>query len=275
MRIVSLLPSATDIVVALGASSELVGVSHSCSGDWAHLPKLTSTWLDTRVSSADIDLQVRDANRPLYRLDIATLEILKPDVVISQSLCDVCAVPSGDVEAAVRELPSAPVLIDLTPHRLNDVPKCFTEVGRTINREPEAVALLRQWHTQMDDIHNRYVGSGLRVALLDWLDPPFAAGHWVPDMLEWLGVESALGVAGERSFETTWEAVTATKPDMVIAACCGFDEARTVAELNANIGLPLIVLDGHRHFSRPSPALLPSFQLLMDAIDGHLVARDA
>lgn len=269
MRIVSLLPSATDTIVALGAINELVGVSHSCSGDWQHLPRLTSTWIDTRAPSAAIDAQVRAATRPLYELDIETLEQLAPDVVVSQSLCDVCAVPSGDVRAAMEALPGPPTLVDVSPHRLKDLPECFAAVGAAIGRTSEAEVLCSRWHEALHDLRDRHANSGLRVAFLDWLDPPFAAGHWVPDMLEWLGVESALGRSGEPSYAVSWEAVAQSRPDLIVAACCGFDAPR--AHLDAAAAPRSIVhLDGHELFSRPSPALVPSLKVLAQAIDDHL-----
>jgi len=265
MRIVSLLPSATDIVLALGAGSKLVGVSHSCSGEWGHLPTLTSTWIDTKASAAQIDWQVSNATRPLYQLDIAMLEQLKPDVVISQSLCDVCAVPAGDVREAVLSLSSMPVLIDLAPGRLADVPICFGQVGEAIGREPAAIALRDEWDSTLAEYKNRHAGSGLRVVFLDWLDPPFIAGHWVPDMIETLGMTCLLGESGRPSFKVAWEEIARANPDFVVAACCGLDEAaaKTVA---APLDCPVLFLDGHMHFSRPSPALLPSMAMLSDAV---------
>ncbi len=265
MRIVSLLPSATDIVVALGAGDELAGVSHSCSGDWDHLPKLTSTWIATGASAAEIDLQVKTASQPLYRLDIDTLERLAPDVVISQSLCDVCAVPSNDVREAVVTLPSKPNLVDLSPNRLVDVPLCFDQVGAAIGRQPDARALRERWDATLDGYRGRHNSCGLRVAFLDWLDPPFVAGHWMPDMVELLGSTNLLGKAGEPSFETSWEAIASARPDLVVAACCGFDEVRAQTD-QLPIDCPIVHLDGHLHFSRPSPALLPSLAMLSDTI---------
>ncbi|MEM1197466.1 MAG: ABC transporter substrate-binding protein [Pseudomonadota bacterium] len=268
MRVVSLLPSATDIVVALGAADDLVGVSHSCSGEWDHLPKLTSTWIDTSASAAAIDEQVTSASRPLYQLDIAALERLQPDVIISQSLCDVCAVPSGDVDAAVRQLSSQPVVLDLAPDRLGDLPQCFELVGRAIGRPEAARRLVARWHTELSRHHQRFADSELRVAFLDWLDPPFAAGHWIPDMLEWLGVTCALAQPGEASFRVTWEQIDASQPDLVIAACCGLDQRR--AEIDAaRLKRPIICLDGDALFSRPSQALLSSMALLAETIAAH------
>ncbi len=272
MRIVSLLPSATDIVVALGATDNLVGVSHSCSGDWSQLPKLTSTWVDVEASSAVIDEQVRSASRPLYELDVETLEQLAPDVVISQSLCDVCAVPSGDVMQAILALPGKPELVDLTPNVLSDIPDCFSEVGAAIERKVDADILVGRWHGLFARFRYRHTSHHLRGAFLDWLDPPFVAGHWMPDMLEWLGVECVLGRSGEPSYSITWEELSQVKPDLIIAACCGFDIARTTTEAE-NQTLPIVCLDGLEHFNRPSPALMQSLEVLSEAIDNHLGYR--
>ena len=271
MRIVSLLPSATDIIVALGAQAHLVGVSHSCGDRWAGLPRLTSTWLDVNAASHVIDQNVRAASRPLYELDEATLRTLAPDVIISQSLCDVCAVPSGDVRDVVPSLPGPPVLVDLTPCRLSDVPGCFEAVGAAIDHVGQAASLVAHWHAELGRHRQRFAGTDLRVAFLDWLDPPFAAGHWIPDMLTWLGVESVLARSGESSFRITWEEVEAARPDLVIAACCGFDRERVEADLNT-APVTTVALDGHALFSRPSPALLPSLELLSQTIAEHLAS---
>ena len=265
MQIVSLLPSATDIVVALGAANNLVGVSHSCSGEWDHLPKLTSTWIDTKASAAEIDRQVSTATRPLYELDIATLERLAPDVVVSQSLCDVCAVPAGDVQEAVLLLPSSPRLVDLSPHTLADVPLCFDQVGNAIGREHAAAELRKKWDATLAEYRGRHSGSKLRVVFLDWLDPPFVAGHWVPDMIETLGMTCLLSKSGEPSFKVEWDRIAKAAPDIVIVACCGMDEDRARADA-VPLDCPVLFLDGHMHFSRPSPALLPSMAMLSDAV---------
>lgn len=271
MRIVSLLPSATDIVVALGAGTELVGVSHSCSGEWAHLPKLTSTWIDKHATAAEIDEAVRTAKRPLYALDIATLEALAADVIISQSLCDVCAVPSGDVLGAVGQLPSRPVLVDLAPHSLADVPLCFAQVGAAIARSGAAERLTQQWDALLAEYADRHAAAGLTTVFLDWLDPPFVAGHWIPEMLEHLGIAPLLGRAGEPSFRSDWDTIAAARPGLVIVAACGLEEERAKAD-DVPIDCPVIFLDGHLHFSRPSPALMPSLVLLSAAFEKHLAS---
>lgn len=265
MRVVSLLPSATDIVVALGAKDDLIGVSHSCSGDWDRLPKLTSTWIDTSSSAAEIDRQVTSANRPLYQLDIDALERLAPDVVISQSLCDVSAVPAGDVREGVLALSCRPKLVDLSPFGLANVPVCFDQVGEAIGRTREAAELTKHWDRTLEKYRGIHAQCDLRVAFLDWLDPPFDSGPWVPEMVELLGLANVLGKAREPSFKVSWEEVEAAKPDLIIAAACGFDTARAQFD-SIPLSVPVIHLDGHLHFSRPSPALMSSLHMPSDAI---------
>ena len=268
MRIVSLLPSATDILVALGAGDDIVGVSHSCGDQWT-VPKLTSTWIDKTASSAEIDQQVQQATQPLYQLDIATLEKLAPDIVVSQSLCEVCAIPSGDVEDAIRTLPNSPILIDLSPQRLDEVPLDFAIVGSYIGREREAKNLQSRWDAIFDRCYLKYQSACPKIAFLDWLDPPFAAGHWVPDMIEWLGAKSALAQPGQPSYQSDWGDIVGSDPDLIIAACCGFEETRA-----SRVATPVqvTILDGYQYFSRPSPMLMQSIAMLDLTIGNWLAA---
>lgn len=268
MRIVSLLPSATEIVVRLGAANELVGVSHSCGARWAHLPKLTSTRIDVGAESAQIDSQVKSSPEPLYDLDIEELERLSPDVIVSQSLCDVCAVPSGDVEEAVLQLSSKPALVNLSPFRLGDIPQGLADVGVAIGRSGEAQAAIRKWDESLAALRCA-ARERWKIAFLDWLDPPFAAGHWVPDIIELLGCESVLAKPGEPSFEISWDDVRKANPDIVIAACCGLTAER-VARDPVPEDIALHILDGYEHFSRPGPGLIESARILAELIGGKL-----
>ena len=272
MRIVSLLPSATDIIVSLGAENELVGVSHSCSPAYSHLPTLTSTRVDTLASSDEIDHQVKSAAGPLYDLDVELLEALSPDVVVSQSLCDVCAVSSGDVESAVQEISSKPVLVNLTPHDLSDIPTGFRDVGEQINRRSQAAALTQVWNRYLNGVEGRFARkSPLRLSFLDWLSPPYASGHWIPELIEHLGCISALAESGEPSFEVTWDEIRNSESDLIIGACCGFSLERAHQDwIPEDINIHL--LDGYENFSRPSPKLLESTQKLIALIENFLVA---
>jgi iron complex transport system substrate-binding protein len=268
MRIVSLLPSATDIVVALGAQEELVGVSHSCGSQWSGLPRLTSTRIDVTSASSAIDTQVKTSNEPLYDLDIEMLERLSPDVIVSQSLYDVCAVPSGDVEKAVAQLSSRPHLVNLSPFRLADIPDGIEDVGAAINRCETASSVVANWNETLLGLR-RQTTSSHKVAFLDWLEPPFAAGHWIPDLIEVIGYESALARPGEPSYEISWNDVRAAEPDIVIAACCGFTAARASQD-EAPADLDIHILNGYEYFSRPGPNLLQSAQILAKLVEQEL-----
>jgi iron complex transport system substrate-binding protein len=270
MRIVSLLPSATDIIVSLGAENDLVGVSHSCSPEWSHLPVLTSTIVDTTASSVEIDLQVKAAAGPLYDLNIELLETLAPDVIVSQSLCDVCAVSSDDVESAVRSISSKPVLVNLAPNNLSDIPNGFIEVGEQINKRSQAEDLTNSWNNYLSTIRNRFErDTPLRVIFLDWLSPPYASGHWIPELIEHIGCTSVLSRSGMPSFEVTWDDVRNAKPDLVMGACCGFSIERSRQDY-VPVDIPLHLLDGYENFSRPSPKLLESTEKLISLIDDIL-----
>ena len=275
MRIVTLLPSATDIVVALGGGDDLVGVSHSCGPAWSHLPALTSTRLDLTASSANIDAEVKAAASPLYDLDIEQLEHLAPDVVVSQSLCDVCAVASGDVEAAVRGLSSQPALVNLMPFGLSDITDGFRDVGMATKRQVQANELTALWRRQLSRFKDRFSQPNpISLGFLDWLDPPFAAGHWIPEIIELLGCHSAFAQPGEPSHEIDWDTVRRADADITIAACCGFSTERAARDLMPD-DVSIQILDGDEHFSRPSPRLLDSIELLVDLLDKSIGALSA
>lgn len=271
MRIVSLLPSATDIVAALGAADELVGVSHSCDAQWSHLPRLTSTLIDLGAPASVIDATVKSSTEPLYRLDVARLEALAPEVVVSQSLCDVCAVDAGDVEQAVRSISSRPQLVTLAPFGLADIPRGFAEVGAAIGRTAEAAELVSRWEATCSTYQNRFADRQPRIAFLDWLDPPYAAGHWIPDMIELLGGISVLAQPGEPSFEVSWDVVRNVEADLVIGACCGLARERARSQ-PVPAGVAIAILDGDRLFSRPGPGIMESLGVLAGHIDGGLGA---
>ena len=266
-RVVSLLPSATDIMAALGAGDLLVGVSHSCDGHWANLPVLTSTLIEKNAPAGDIDAQVKNSSGPLYELDIARLEALAPDIVISQDLCDVCAVPSGDVDDALKSLPTAPELVTLAPFRLADIPVCFEQVGQVIGQMAAAESLQARWAEALMACRGRFAEHDYRIAFLDWLDPPFAAGHWVPDIISWIGCTSVLAQSGEPSHEISWSKVRDCGADFIFAACCGqsVETAKTAVE-NLPADLDIHILDGAKHFSRPSPTIMESVGYFADTI---------
>jgi iron complex transport system substrate-binding protein len=285
VRIVSLLPSATEIVCALGLEDALVGVTHECDHPPSvlRLPKVTRTLVPTDASSREIDGIVRDrlgAGSALYALDEAEVERLRPDLIVTQALCDVCAVAEDEVRAAARRLPGRPRVLNLEPETLDEVLGCIREVAEAAGcaaRGDEVVGALR---ARVDAVvaRNRDVASRPRVALLEWLDPPFSTGHWNPELIRLAGGEDGLGRAGAKSVALRWEQVVAYRPEVVVIACCGFTAERALQEtgvLAAVEGwadLPAVrdgrvfVADGAAYFSRPGPRLVDSLELLAHVI---------
>ncbi len=232
MRIASLLPSATEIVCALGLADQLVGVSHEC--DYppdvvCDLPRLTYSTLPPGLSSAEIDAEVSARLRrgeSLYRVDERLLAALQPDIIITQALCDVCAVAFGDVCHVAANLPGNPRVISLTPPGLQaifeDVRVVATALG-VAERGERLVTRLRARVERVAEAVQRHVTYRPRVFAMEWLDPPFAAGHWVPEMIALAGGNEVLGIAGRPSFRLTWDQVIAARPEIVLLIPCGYD----------------------------------------------------
>jgi iron complex transport system substrate-binding protein len=285
MRIVSLLPSATEIVCALGLESALVGVTHECDapGAVAHLPKVTRTLIPHDAASAEIDALVRErlkSQAALYTLDLPTLEALRPDLIVTQALCDVCAVAEAEVSAAACTLPGNPRVVNLEPTCLDDVFACLglvADAAGVPERGREAIAALR---ARVAGVAARAAAMTARptVGVLEWIDPPFSSGHWTPELIALAGGRAVLGTAGTRSHTLTWDAVREADPEVLLIACCGFDVARTRRDLPILEAQPgfgdlrsvragrLFVTDGNAYFSRPGPRLVDSLEILAHAI---------
>jgi iron complex transport system substrate-binding protein len=286
MRIVSLLPSATEIVCQLGLEDELVGVTHECDfpPSVRNLPKVTRTLIPAAATSREIDTLVRErlrSERALYTLDMPKLTQLSPDLIVTQALCDVCAVAESEVRAAACSLPGQPRVINLEPTCLEDVFECLRLVGTATGRDERAteeVANLRSRIAAVE-LRSRQCAHRPRVVVLEWIDPPFSSGHWSPELVRLAGGEEVVGGAGERSRSIDWLQIVAAAPDVLIIACCGFDVERTFADLPILRGylgwhdLPCVksglvfVVDGSAYFSRPGPRLVDSLEILAHALD--------
>ena len=280
MRVVSLLPSATEMVHFAGAAESLVGVTHECDHPPGveRLPKLTSSRIDPTLCGAEIDAEVNrlvtDAEG-IYALDVDLLESLDPDLVITQGLCDVCAVSTSLVEEAISGLRSRPDLLVLNPTSLEDVLQDSVSIGDALGRGREArenVALLRH---RLDEVERAVAGLRRpRLGCIEWLDPPFSAGHWVPEMVRLAGGRELFAGPGERSVRLDWQTVFDAAPEVLVLMPCGFDAARAVEEAGALPNLPgwsdlpavrdgrVWAVDANSFFSRPAPRLVEGVEIL-------------
>ena len=285
LRIASLLPSATEIVCALGLEEALVAVSHSCdfAGRIESLPRVTRTRVPAGAGSLEIDAVVRDClhrGESLYQLDEALLERLRPDLIVTQALCEVCAVGPAEVDRAVPALSSHPRVITLEPRTLGEVFGAIETVGAAVGRSEEADLLVEDLRRRVDAVRinsARHAGRP-RVAFLEWADPPICGGHWNPELVELAGGRDGLGCRGEPSRRVEWEEVLAWQPEVLVLACCGFDEARGRRELDSLRLRPgferlpcardgrIYVMDGVRLFSRPGPSLVESLERLSEVL---------
>ncbi len=294
MRIVSLLPSATEIVFALGAGDAVVGVSQECDfpPEAANRPRVVTCTIDPNAASSAIDEQVRDKTRrgePLYHLEIELLEQLKPDLIITQALCDVCAVKATDVQRALERLSYRPQLLSLDPHELADVIRDVRTVGRAIDRGWDAEGLADQLTQRLETIRGATapLDKRPRVFCLEWLSPPMTAGHWVPEMVEAAGGVEVLGRAGERSKTVTWPEILQAQPEVLVLMPCGLSIDRTrreLSQLEARSEWPQLpavqqgrvyLVDGPALFNRSGPRLVDGVELLSTLFHPDQARTDA
>jgi iron complex transport system substrate-binding protein len=288
-RIVSLLPSATEMICLLGLEDELVGVTHECDYPafvrW--LPKVTRTLIPTDATSGAIDGLVRErlkTDLALYSLDMEMLEELRPDLIVTQALCDVCAVAENEVRIAACTLPGTPHVINLEPETLAQVFSAIRDVATAAGVEARADEVIDQLKSRVAAVVSRSaaIEHRPRVALLEWLDPPFSCGHWSPELVRMAGGVEGLGIEGQRSRTLSWSEVIAWQPEVVFIACCGFSVERTMEDmplLRSVAGwqdVPAVrtgrvyVTNGSDYFSRPGPRLVDSLEILAHALHPDL-----
>lgn len=283
-RIVSLLPSATEIVFALGAQDQLVGVSHACDypNEVKSLPCLTKSILTPGLSAREIDQMTAAALRrgeSLYELDEKLLRDLRPDVVITQALCDVCAISYSSVERAVGSLGPGVSLVSLEPDCIEAVLNDVVRVGVAIDREQSAHTLVEDAQRRLYLLRTRVDGAPRpRVLGLEWFDPPYFGGHWVPEQIEAAGGTPVIGAPGERSLRMSWQSITELDPDVILLMPCGYnaEESRQllgdVSERSDWKALRAVQegrvwsLDANAHFSRPGPRVIAGAELI-----GHIL----
>jgi iron complex transport system substrate-binding protein len=287
MRIVSLLPSATEIVCALGLGSDLIGVTHEC--DYPEfvraLPKVARTLIPHDASSSEIDALVRERLKTklaLYTLDMPALRELRPDLLVTQALCDVCAVAEEEVQAAACTLPGQPRVVNLEPSSLEDVFGTLIKVGDITGRRDEAESVVASLRARVDAVIRRsaQIPTELRprVTFLEWIDPLFNGGHWNPTLIEYAGGVDVLGESGRPSRTTPPETLVESQPDVLFIACCGYTSERAKQDLPILARIPgwydlpcaqsgrIYVSDGSAYFSRPGPRLVDSLEILAHAL---------
>lgn len=283
MRIVSLVPSATEMLFALGLGDEVVAVTHECDYPAAarELPRVTRDLLPAGLSSAQINAAVKERTlrgESIYELDDEVLRALEPNLIVTQALCTVCAVSYDDVRAVAQTLDDPPRVISLDPNTVGEVLGDARTLAAATGSADAAAKLVHDAAGRIDRVRLRVRRHRHpRVAALEWLDPPFAAGHWVPQLIEFAGGEDILGFAGERSEERTWEEIIAASPDIVVVMPCGYDAeiAHREAEMHrdqlAAVGAgEVVAVDAAAYFSRPGPRIVEGLELLAHIIHPEL-----
>jgi iron complex transport system substrate-binding protein len=285
MRIVSLVPSATEMLFALGLGNDLVAVTHECDFPPAaqELPRVTRDVLPEGLSSAEIDAAVRErtlAGESIYELDAELLRDLRPDLIVTQALCSVCAVSYDDVRQIAEEIETHPRVISLDPHTVGEVLGDARTLAQAMDRKDAAVDLVRDASDRIDRVRlaMRGVLRRPRVAALEWLDPPFVAGHWTPQLIDYAGGEDVLGFPGEHSEERSWDELRIARPDIVIVMPCGFDaelayrEAEMHRDQLASLGAgEVVAVDAAAYFSRPGPRIVDGLELLAHILHPELI----
>jgi iron complex transport system substrate-binding protein len=278
MRIASLVPSATEMLFALGLGDRVVAVTHECDypPGAEQLPHLTRSVIPAGLEAAEIDIAVRDRTargESLYELDEAALAELGVDLIVTQAVCEVCAVSFDDVVAVAEQLPSKPEVLSLDPSTLGEVLADVTHLAQAAGVSEAGDQLTAELGERLEAVERAVEGARRpRVAALEWLDPLYAGGHWVPQMIELAGGEDALGMPGEKSRTVEWDEVEAVAPDVVVSMPCGYYAEQTAAETMrwrrrlALLGARVVAVDAAAYFSRPGPRLVDGVELL-----GHLL----
>jgi iron complex transport system substrate-binding protein len=290
MRVVSLLPAATEIVGALGLLDRLVGVSHECDHppEVVDRPRVTRCEIhESGLPSAAVDRWVSDklaTAGTLYTLEEALLRELRPDVILTQKLCDVCAVDYGSVAAFAATLPGPPEVVNLEPSSVADIFKDIRRVARALGAPDRAENVIAGLTRRVDAVRERAaraVGRP-RCVLLEWIDPPYCSGHWNPELVELAAGVEPVSRKGRDSTRIPWQNVVDARPEILVLACCGYRAERTLRDVPILEGLPgweslpavqnnhVYVVDGSAYFSRPGPRVVDSLEILAEIVHPEL-----
>ncbi len=268
----------------------LAGVTHECDfpPETAAIPRVTRSHIPAGATSREIDSLVSStlvSQGSLYELDLPLLELLKPDLILTQRLCDVCAVAYDQVEDAVKNLPSHPIVLNLEPHSVEDIFRNVLAVAEAAGRESAGRALVGSLRARVEEVRNRTKAQPQpRVFCMEWVDPPYCGGHWMKELVEIAGGRDELAVLGRPSYRIEWERVRRFDPELIVLTCCGFDLARCegegailashegAAELSAFRSGRVFATDGSHFFSRPGPRIVESLEILAHLIHPELFA---
>jgi iron complex transport system substrate-binding protein len=283
MRVVTLLPAATEIVAALGGAGSLVGISHECDypASVLGLPRVTTTPINPAAPGAAIDAEVRRlhaAGKPVIGVDAEALRRLAPDLIITQDLCEVCAVAEGEVHRLAGVLPAAPTVLALSGRTIEGIWADIRAVARALDLAADGDELIAGLRSRLERVRGRYAGARPRVVCVEWLDPLYLAGHWVPEMVQAGGGQDVGAAAGSHSARREWSELPGLRPDLFLIMLCGFGVERTLAELAALDApparavlrtAPVWVLDGNSYTSRAGPRVVDGAELMRGAFEGR------
>jgi iron complex transport system substrate-binding protein len=282
MRIVSLVPSATEMLFALGVGDEVTAVTHECDypEEARERPRVTRDVIGPDLPPGEIDRAVRELTeqgRAIYELDEEALTRLQPDLIVTQALCAVCAVSIDDVRAVAERLESKPKVISLDPHTLGEVLGDVRTLAEATDARDAGVDLVQDAASRVDRVRLAVrAAEPVRVAALEWLDPIYVAGHWTPQLIEYAGGIDVLGMPGEHSERRSWEEIAASQPEVVVVMPCGYDAERAAQEaydfadeLDELGAKRVVAVDAAAYFSRPGPRLIQGLELL-----GHVLHPD-
>ena len=284
MKIASLVPSATETLFALGLGDAVVAVTHECDypAQARELPHLTRSVIPDGLPAGEIDREVRERTErgeAIYELDRDTLDGLHPELIATQAVCEVCAVSYDDVRAVAADMDPSPHVLSLDPSTLQEVLAGVRELAAAAGRAEAGERLVRDAQRRIDAVGEAVAGADRpRVAALEWLDPPYAGGHWVPEMIELAGGEDPLASAGERSRIVNWGDVERVRPDVAVVMPCGYDAPRAAEEAKAYstalaaVGATrTVAVDAAAYFSRPGPRLIDGIELLAHVLHPNRV----
>src|SRR3954452_25014981 len=279
VRIVSLVPSATELLFALGLGDEVIAVTHECDypPEAAELPHITYSVIPEGLPAAEIDARVRELpedGEAIYGLDEELLIELEPDLIVTQALCAVCAVSYDDVRAVATEIATEPKVISLDPRTLGEVMGDVRTLAQATGRRDEGVELIARAAGRIDRVRLAVRDAEpVRVAALEWFDPVYVAGHWTPQLIEYAGGEDVLGLPGEHSEQRSWDEVAGAEPDVVVAMPCGYDAARSWEEaldhrdeLRRVAPREVIAVDAAGYFTRPGPRVVDGLEVPAPAL---------